>query len=138
MNINIWAVILAALAQFVFGAIWYMPLFGKLWGDIHGFNTLSKKERQKAQKHMMPLLAVQFAVTLLTTVVLAKLIESLPGYSPIALGFFAWLGFIVPTQVAAVVFGGTTPKWVVPKIAVMVGASLGCMLIASSILGAIS
>jgi hypothetical protein len=32
---------LATLAQFVVGAIWYTPLFGETWGQIHEFDKLS-------------------------------------------------------------------------------------------------
>ncbi len=41
MDINYIAVLVAAVAQFIFGAIWYMPLFGGMWGKIHGFDFKS-------------------------------------------------------------------------------------------------
>ena len=135
-NLNIGAVALATIAQFVVGAIWYMPLFGKLWGDIHGFNKLSKAEQTAARAKMMPLLGVQFAVTILISVVLAKFVAVLPDYSPYALAVMAWVGFVVPAQVSAVVFGGTEPRWIVKKTAVMAGGSLACLLVAAAILGA--
>ena len=137
MNINYFAVFLATFAQFVFGAIWYMPIFGKKWGKIHGFDKLSAQEKSDAQKSMGPLLGVQIFITLMTTLVLAKLITVLPNYSAIMLAVLAWVGFIVPTQIAAVIFGGTNPKWFVQKSLIMAGASLGCMLIAGAILGAL-
>src|SRR5436190_2192545 len=30
-HINVTAIIIAVVANFIFGAIWYMPLFGKAW-----------------------------------------------------------------------------------------------------------
>lgn len=136
MEINYWAVLVATIAQFVIGAIWYMPLFGTLWGKIHDFDKLSKTEQKEAQKQMMPLLLVQFLVTLVTTVVLAKFIVLIPNYSVYSLAFMIWVGFFVPVQVAGVIFGGTNPKWIITKIAVMAGGSLACLLAAASILQA--
>lgn len=138
MDINFLAVALATIAQFAFGAVWYMPIFGSLWGKIHGFDKLSKVEQKDAQKSMMPLLLVQLIGTLVTTLVLAKLIVLLPDYSVFILAVMVWLGFVVPTQVAAVIFGGTAPKWIVTKIAIMAGGSLACLLIAAAILNAIN
>lgn len=136
MEINYWAVLVATIAQFVIGAIWYMPLFGTLWGKIHDFDKLSKTEQKEAQKQMMPLLLVQFLVTLVTTVVLAKFIVLIPNYSVYSLAFMIWVGFFVPVQVAGVIFGGTNPKWIITKIAVMAGGSLACLLAAAAILKA--
>ncbi len=135
MSINYAAVLVASVAEFIVGAIWYMPVFGKAWGEIHGFPKLSKAEQAKAQKQMMPMLAVQFMGTLLTTAVLAELMRALPDYSVYSLAFLVWIGFFVPTQASAVIFGGTEGKWVVKKIAIMAGASLLCLLVAAAILG---
>jgi hypothetical protein len=134
LDVDYLTVFVAAVAQFIIGAIWYMPIFGKVWGEIHGFSKLSKKEQQQAQKEMMPMLAVQFAVTIVTTVVLAKLILLLPDYSAYSLAGLAWLGFVVPVQASAVIFGGTAPKWVLKKIMIMAGGSLACLLAAAAIL----
>jgi hypothetical protein len=136
MNINYIAVLVAAVAQFIFGAIWYMPIFGKLWGKIHGFDKVSPEEQKVMTKKMAPLLVVQFIFTLVTTIVLAFLISNFPDLSVYKLAFSLWIGFIVPTQVAAVLFGGTNPKWVTTKILIMAFAALGCMLIAAFVLQA--
>ena len=137
MNINLMAVVLASIAEFIIGAIWYMPVFGKLWGKIHGFDHLSKEEQAAMQKGMTPLMGAQFASTLVTTYVLAGLINALPDYSDYNLALMAWLGFVVPTQVAAVIFGNTPKKWFVTKTLIMAGGSLLCLLVAAAILKAI-
>lgn len=137
MDINYVAVLVASLAQFVFGAVWYTPVFGRVWGKIHGFDKVSKAEQQKMMKQMVPLLGMQFLVTVVTTVVLsAMLAETSNAWSAYAFAGLCWIGFIVPTQVSAVLFGGTEPKWVVTKILIMAGAAFGCMMIAAAILGA--
>ncbi len=131
------AIGVAAVAQFIIGAVWYMPLFGKVWGKIHGFETHSREVQKEMQKKMMPLLFVQFLVTIVTTVVLSVLITQLPGWNVYTLAGASWLGFVVPTQVSAVLFGGTNPKWIVTKILVMAGGSLACLQAAAAILSAI-
>jgi len=134
LGVNIWAVLTATIAQFVIAAIWYMPLFGKLWGQIHGFDKLSKKEQDKAQKSMLPFLIAQLVVTLLTSFALAKIMALTPEYSIYKTVGIIWLGFFVPVQVGAVIFGGTKPKWMLKKIAIMSGASLVCLSAAAAIL----
>ena len=133
MNLTL-AIILASVAEFIVGAIWYMPLFGKTWGKIHGFEALSKAEQKAAQKQMMPMLAVQFVGTVLTTVVLAEFMKALPDLSPYYLVMLVWVGFYVPTQVPAVIFGGTDGKWVVAKSLIMAGGALACLLVAVTVL----
>lgn len=138
MNLNYTAIIIASVLQFIFGAIWYTPVFGKMWGKIHGFDAYSKAEQQKMMKRMGPLLGMQFLSTIVTTVVFALLLKGFPAdWNVYGLGGFFWLGFIVPTQVSAVLFGGTEPQWIVKKLLIMVGGSLGCMTIASAVLGAL-
>lgn len=133
MNIIV-TIILASIAQFIVGAIWYMPLFGNMWGKIHGFASLSKSEQKAAQKQMMPMLAVQFVGTVVTTVVLAEFMKALPDLSPYYLVMLIWVGFYVPTQVSAVIFGGTEGKWVVAKSLIMMGGALACLLVAVTVL----
>lgn len=136
MFINIWSVVIASVVQFIIGAIWYMPLFGKLWGKMHDFDAHSP-EAAEAYKKMPMLLVVQFIMTVITTVVLAIFITWIPmTWNPYAMAGFLWVGFVVPTQVSAALFGGTKPKWVVKKIAVMAGGSLICLEVAAAIIKA--
>ena len=135
MQIPYLAILIASVAQFIFGAVWYSTLFGKLWGKIHGFDKLSKEVQQKMMKAMGPFYGVQFIVTVITTFVLALFMQGLPSsWNPYGIAFFFWLGFVLPTQVSAVIFGGTEPQWIVKKIAVQAGAALGCLEIAATIL----
>ena len=135
MNINILAIIVATVVQFFIGAIWYTPIFGKLWGRIHGFDHLTPEVQKEMQKGMWKLLVPQFIFTFITTFVFALLKSGFPAeWNIYGLAVFFWLGFVVPTQVAAVLFGGTDPKWVVTKIAVMAGGSLLCLLAAAHVL----
>jgi len=135
MELNYFAILAASVVQFIIGAIWYTPVFGKMWGKIHGFDKVSKEEQKKMMKQMGPLLLAQFLVTIVTTVMLAMFINVLPsGWSVYCLAGFLWLGFVQPTQISAVLFGGTEPKWVTAKIAIMAGGALLCLEAAAAVL----
>jgi len=124
MEVNLLTVILATVAMFAVGAFWYMVLFAKEWGAMHGFNKLSKEEQKSMQSKMGPLYGAQLVVTILSAWVLAVLIGALPSYSPYVVAFVVWAGFVVPAQVSAVIFGGTEPRYVLSKILIMSGEAL--------------
>lgn len=135
MELNYLAILVATFLQFVCGAVWYGPVFGKLWGKIHGFDKLSKEVQQKMMKEMGPLYGIQLLVTLITTFVLAIFMAYIPGdWNSYAMAGFLWLGFVVPAQVSAVLFGGTENKWIVKKITIQAGGSLMCLLVAAAVL----
>lgn len=134
MELNYFAIALATIAQFGAGFVWYGPIFGGLWGRIHGFDKLSKETQQKMMKEMGPYYGLQLLVTIITTIVLAIFITNLPGWNPYAMAGFFWLGFIVPAQVSAVIFGGTPKQWISKKVAVQAGGALLCIEIAATIL----
>jgi hypothetical protein len=134
MNLNYLAILLATVVQFAIGAVWYSALFGKLWGRIHGFDKLPKETQEKMMKQMGPFYALQVLVTLLTSFVLAIFLTYQPSWNPYAMAGFFWLGFVVPAQVSAIIFGGTEPKWIVKKLAVQAGCSLLCLEAAAAVL----
>ncbi|MBP9718917.1 MAG: DUF1761 domain-containing protein [Candidatus Levybacteria bacterium] len=135
MQLNFLAIILATVVQFIIGAIWYSVFFGKLWGKIHGFDKLPKDVQEKMMKSMGPFYVLQAFVTLITSVVLAIFITYLPlDWNFYALSGFFWIGFVVPTQVSGVIFGGTEGKWILSKIAVQAGCSLVCLQAATFVL----
>ena len=132
MQLNYTAILVATIAQFIFGAIWYTPIFGKLWGRIHDFDKVSAEKQKEMMKNMWKPLLVQLIFTFVTSFVFALLLHGFPSdWNVYGLAFFFWLGFILPTQVAAVIFGGTKPEWVMTKTLIMAGAALGCMEIAA-------
>jgi len=134
MHLNYLAVLVATAVQFALGFVWYGPIFGNLWGKMHGFDKLSKETQQKMMKAMGPWYALQALVTLVTAFVLTLFITYLPTWNAYAMAGFFWIGFVVPTQVSAVIFGGTEGKWIFPKIAVQAGASLLCLEAAAAVI----
>ena len=137
MSINYLSIVLATATQFAVGAIWYMPLFGKLWGEMFGFDKLSKKEQDKQRKAMGPWMLVQLLVTAITSYVLAWSILHYASISAYRLASIIWIGFFVPTQISAVIFGGTEPKWIKRRVLIMAGGSLACLLAGAFVIQAI-
>lgn len=129
MEVNLVAVLASAIAMFAVGGFWYMVPFAKIWGEMHGFNKLSKKEQKEAQAQMGPYYGAQIVVTLISAWMLAYFLTLLPSMQWYALAFWLWLGFIVPTTVSAVIFGGTEAKWIVKKTSIMIAGSLVCTLV---------
>jgi hypothetical protein len=136
MDVNIWAVVAATAAQFVVGMIWYTAVFGKMWGEIHGFNELSKEKQKELASKMGPFYAVQMLVTVLAAWGLAKLIVLLPDYSPYSLAAVLWVAFIVPTQYSSIAFGGTPSQWIVKKFMIEAFGSLACILVGAAVIQA--
>ncbi len=135
MELNYFAILIATIAQFLCGALWYSLLFGKMWGKIHGFDQLSKDTQQKMMKEMGPYYGVQFLLTLITSFVLAIFIAYLPAdWNVYALAGFFWIGFIVPAQISAIIFGGTEKKWIMQKVLIQAFSSLICLEVATIIL----
>lgn len=128
MQLDYVAIIVATLVQFVVGAIWYMPVFGKKWGEIHGFDKIPKAQQQAMMKQMPPYYVLQLMTTLLTAMMLSVVIAALPEWNVYVLVLILWSGFVVPTQVGAVIFGGTEGRWVMTKILIMMGGSLACLM----------
>jgi hypothetical protein len=46
-GINWWAVLVAGLAAFFLGGVWYAALFGKLWQRLHGYSDERIKEMRR-------------------------------------------------------------------------------------------
>lgn len=133
-DVNYGAVAAATVVQFVVGAIWYTPVFGNLWGKIHGFDKLSKNEQAEARKKMGPYLVLQLIVTIFSAFGLVWLAQTLPTKNIYLLGLLVWFAFMIPAQVSAVIFGGTKPRWMATKTAIMLGGSLVCTMAADLVI----
>lgn len=135
MESNLFLIILAAVSQFVLGALWYSPLlFGKLWMSIVGAEGCSEEEKKAMQKQMTPFYALQFLITVLYTFVLNVLLVNATSYDPYAVALLVWLGFVVPIQVSGVIWGGTKKVLWVKQICIMTSYQLVGILIATFIL----
>lgn len=130
MPVNYALVFAATIAQFALGALWYSPLmFGKWWMEINDCTKLSVAELKAMQKKMGPFYALQFALTFFTTVCFANLLPYILALSPYRLAFWIWLGFILPVQIGAVIWGSTKQKYWVKQIVTMAGFQLASAML---------
>ena len=94
IQVNLLAVLVAAIVVFVIGGLWYSPLlFGKVWMRAHGY-TPEKMEAMRAGVGRAYALA--FVCYLVMAVVMAILIgatDTLTGLGGVRLGALCWLGF---------------------------------------------
>lgn len=118
MDVSIVSVLAATVVMFAIGAFWYTVPFGKTWEKIHGFDKLNKQERAAMQKQMGPWFGVQLLVTVISAYVLAGLISLLPEKSPYMIAFMVWLGFVLPTNASAMIFGGAPKGYIWHKIGI--------------------
>ena len=131
MVLNFWPILAATVAMFAVGAFWYLVPFRKKWGEIHGFDKLSKSEQQKLMKESGPAYVVQLLVTVVSAWVLAALISQLPNVAPTTVAFWVWLGFVMPSQVSAVLFSRTEKRYKLQQVLIMSGEALVHLLVAA-------
>ena len=70
-EINYLAVLVAAIAGFSVGSVWYGPLFGKMWQTEMGFT----KENPPEDKHPAKTLAIAFICTFVMSFMIAHLMS---------------------------------------------------------------
>jgi hypothetical protein len=100
-GLNLMAVLVAALAAFVVGSLWYTVLFGKIWMKLAGV----KKDKKD------PYMAVRFLVYLIGQLVMAfvlahfliftNAVSYVEGFITV---FWLWLGFIAPISIGGVLW----------------------------------
>jgi len=94
ITVNFIAVIVATVAAFLVGALWYGPLFGKEWKRLMGFSD----EAMRSMK-MTPFQAMAggFVATLVLTFVLANLMAmtlTVTVGAALTLAMWIWIGFV--------------------------------------------
>ena len=104
--VNYLAVLVAAVAATIIGALWYGPLFGKKWMKL---SKIQKKDLSAMKKKAGQSYAIMFVATLVTAFVLGQFIDwtdSLSAGLGALIGFWAWLGFIATTLLGSVLWEG--------------------------------
>ncbi len=132
--INYWALIGATLFAFILGAIWYSPLmFGNSWMKIMGSDTYTKEELNKLQKEMGKFYVLQLFLTSLTMFILYQNIKYFGSEKGVWFALFMWLGYVMPTQIAGVIWGSTNKKYWCKQIMIITSYQLVTLLIAGYI-----
>ncbi len=112
VEVNWWAVVLAAASTMVVGSLWYMPkAFGNVWAK------LARIDMKKAQERSMAPMLVAVLGSLVTAYVLAHfafLANKYLGNSffadALATAFWGWLGFTAMRLVMHDAFEGRPSK----------------------------
>jgi len=129
-GVNYIAVIIAALAGFGLGAIWYRVL-AKPW-----MHAVGKTEADRPQGSAQ---AVLFGITIVALLIMAWMLAGLMGHlgditvrGGVISGFFVWLGFVITTMGVNHAFSGAKPM-----LTLIDGAHwLAVLLIQGAVIGA--
>jgi Protein of unknown function (DUF1761) len=108
MNINMTAILVAVVANFFLGFIWYTPLFGKAWAKEMGFDANVKPSGGEMAKGMIIMvignffLAYVFAHNIAAWSFVPGSSEMSPMANVMSSTFFTWLGFYLPVDIGTV------------------------------------
>ena len=97
-EINFWAVLAAAVATFILGAVWYAVLFGGRREKMLGYTAEEKKEMEKAAPRTFSVLFICYFVL---AFVVAFLVSKLGLNSALqggGLGFLLCWGWLPPSR----------------------------------------
>lgn len=107
-QLNYVAILVAAILYFVVGALWYSPLlFGKQWMAAVGF-TDEDVQGGSAVIYLYPLLFYVIAAIVMALLVSALQITNVA--EGIFLAGLGWLGFLLPSMGASMVFESRPTK----------------------------
>jgi len=129
-GVNYIAVIIAALAGFGLGAIWYMVL-AKPW-----MHAVGKTEADRPQGSAQ---VVPFAIAIVALLIMAWMLAGVMGHlgditirGGVISGLFVWLGFVITTMGVNHAFSGAKPMLTL----IDGGYWLAVLLIQGAVIGA--
>jgi Protein of unknown function (DUF1761) len=133
-GVNLWSVLVAAVSTMVIGFLWYSPLlFARPWMALMGYDP-DKSKLDEMRKGAGKNYAIAFIASLISALVLGKLIELRPR-SPLHgtwIAFAVWLGFVSTVQLTDALFSKKPFK----LYAINTGYQLVCYLVMGTILAA--
>lgn len=136
MGVNLWAVLVSALASMVIGFVWYSPLlFARRWMVLMGYDPDDKTKLAEMRKSAGPSYTLSLVASLLSAAVLGKIIVIATIHTPLygmKMGLAVWLGFVTTVQLTNSVFSRRPAK----LYAINTGYQLLCFLAMGAIMGA--
>jgi hypothetical protein len=108
MHINMVAILVAVIANFILGFIWYTPLFGNAWAKEMGFDRSVKPKSSELAKGMIFMiignffLAYVFAHNIAAWSYVPGTKEMSPVSNIMSASIFTWLGFYLPVDLSTV------------------------------------
>ncbi len=98
--INWWAVLVAAVAGFMVGGVWYGALAAKAWVRVHGFSADTIERMRKLQARNFSLFFVLDIVMALVLALLTGAAEATSAGQGALLGALLWAGVAAPIAAA--------------------------------------
>lgn len=135
-GMTILSIVLASVALYIIGAVWYSALFGKTYAKVMGAESCTPEEMKKMQAEMKPAYIIQFFTTIVTVWMLSSQINflNLHGAAPYIYGVFIWIGYILPTQISMILWSQTKKPYWFKQILISGGNQLVSVLVAVLIL----
>jgi hypothetical protein len=134
MGVNLWAVLVAAVATMILGFLWYSPLlFAKPWTVAMGYDPNDKAKMDEMRKGAGKLYGITFVASLISAFVLAKIIDVTTVNSALygmKIGFAVWLGLVTTVQLTSTLF----KKRPIKLYLIDTGYQLVCYLVMGAIL----
>jgi hypothetical protein len=136
LTVNYLAIVVATIANFFFGFLWYTPLFGKTWAKELGIVVTGKPPAGALAKGMILnvignfLMAYVFAHNNAAWSFVPGMDQMSAGSTILTSAIFTWLGFYVPTDLNTVAWENRSWKF----FAINTSYHLGMVLIAAAIL----
>ena len=134
MGVNLWSVLVAAVATMILGFLWYSPLlFAKPWTLAMGYDPNDKAKMDEMRKGAGKLYGITFVASLISAFVLAKIIDVTTVNSALygmKIGFAVWLGFVTTVQLTSTLF----KKRPIKLYLIDTGYQLVCYLVMGAIL----
>jgi hypothetical protein len=134
-GINYLAVVIAALAGFGFGAVYYMSL-ARPWMDAQGWTPEQQAAHVRGELNPSRL---PFVIAIVANLVMSWVLAGLIGHmgsvtirSGLISAAFVWLGFVVTTLAVNYAYSGRKPMLMV----IDAGYWLGALLIMGAVIGA--
>jgi hypothetical protein len=100
------AMFAAVAASFIFGFIWYGPLFGKLWMELMG----KKIEDCKGKEPPVASMLLTLLGTIFTVLIMYYLLRYAMSGCTLGLASYVWLGFYVPMLISGMAWEGKSFK----------------------------
>ena len=111
IHINYLSIVIAVIANFIFGFIWYTPLFGKRWGRELGMDMTQKPKSSEMARGMIFMvigsffLAWVFAHNIAAWSFVPAMKDNGLLANTLMSAIFTWLGFFLPVDLSSVGMG---------------------------------
>lgn len=82
-SLNWVAISIMTIVSFMFGHLWFGPLFGKQWMRIHGMDTMSEKDKKDMMRGVWKIMLAELIATAAIMIGIARMIAVAPEFGGI-------------------------------------------------------